>query len=433
MDEIGVIGLDPTNQAMLDAVAGREDVIFRELLTYREAVNPPSGEIAFDSLVDTARRRIAENGYDLSGIIGWWDFPTTGLAPVLQGTLGLPGADLPAVAACEHKYWSRLRQAEILPGLVPRVAAVDPFATDPLAAINLEFPFWIKPVKAHSSYLGFRISKAQDFRAALPRIREGIGLFGKPFNEFLARIDLPDEVARIDGYHCIAEEIISQGQQCTLEGYVHKGRTVVYGVVDSIRGGRNRSSFSRYQYPSQLPQHVAARMCEAAATYLAHIGYDDAPFNMEFYWSKSDNEIRLLEVNTRISKSHSPLFMMVDGQPHQKVAIDLALGRAPDFPAREGRYPMAGKFMLRVFEDARVESVPSARDLERFHAEFPGSYVNIHVQPGDCLAHLPYQDSYSFQLADIFLGGESQAELRAKYDRALELLPFRTGTLDRVA
>lgn len=113
-------------------------------------------------------------------------------------------------------------------------------------------------------------------------------------------------MAPIDGNHCIAEAIISKGRQCTLEGYVHGGKSVVYGVVDSIREGRLRSSFARYQYPSQLPAHVQDRVTEAAAALMAQIGYDTAPFNMEFYWSPANDQIRLLEVNARISKSLEP-------------------------------------------------------------------------------------------------------------------------------
>jgi len=82
-------------------------------------------------------------------------------------------------------------------------------------------------------------------------------------------------------------------------------------------------------HPIREPADVQDRMIDATRRFLPHIGYDNAPFNIEYYWNSQTNEIRILEANTRISKSHSPLFMMVDGEPHQKVAIELALGHRP--------------------------------------------------------------------------------------------------------
>lgn len=430
MKHVGVIGLDAFNRELLDELRDPRDAIFHGLLGYDEAVRPGSRRIDFDALVALAERRIGDLPAALDGIIGWWDFPTSAIAPLLKRRQGLAGPSLEAVAACEHKYWSRLEQAAVLPDLVPRFQAVDPFAPNPWSTIDLDTPFWIKPVKAHSSYLGFRIASAADFQRVLPQIRSGIGHFGDPFNAFLRSVDVPADVAPIDGNHCIAEAIISKGRQCTLEGYVHGGKTVVYGVVDSIREGRHRSSFSRYQYPSQLPAQVQNRMISSAATFMERIGYDHAPFNMEFYWSPAIDGIRLLEVNTRISKSHSPLFDMVDGTPHQQVALDLALGQTPEFPLRKGRHAVAAKFMVRVFEDAEIVRVPDANDIEALQDALPGAKVRILAKAGERLSHMPFQDSYSFEVAEIFLGAPSQKALLEKYETAKQLLPFEFAPLE---
>jgi biotin carboxylase len=264
-------------------------------------------------------------------------------------------------------------------------------------------------------------------------IRENIGLIGAPFDAFLAMVERPDEIAGIGGYHCIAEEIISAGHQYTLEGYVHRGEVVVYGVVDSIRSGKHRSCFARYEYPSRLPGRVRERMIEATTRFLTRIGYDDAPFNAEFYWHPQTDSIRALEVNTRISKSHCPLFLMVDGATHQKVAVEVALGRRPDFPHREGRHRVAAKFMLRVFEDGIVERVPDPADIDRLRQRFPEALIRVLVKQGTRLAHMRYQDSYSFEIAEIFLGADSQHALLEKYRAALDMLPFRIAPEEAVA
>lgn len=424
MLNIFVIGLEPFNLGLLNELPEARDYRFHDLLGYHEAVRPTSGHIDLIGLLETAERRLRDFSGSVDAILGYWDFPSSVLVPVLRHRLGLPGPSLVSVAACEHKYWSRIAQAKVLGNMVPKFGAVDPFAAKPLESLDLAFPFWLKPVKAHSSYLGFKIRNEQDFNAALLLIRAGIRHFGDPFDAFLSMVQMPPSVGGVGGSYCIAEEIISEGEQCTLEGWSYDGSVEVYGVIDSIRSGAHQSCFSRYQYPSKLPQDVQARMITAAEQFISEIGYTCAPFNAEFYWNDSTDEIRILEVNTRISKSHCPLFLMVDGVSHQRVAISLALGRRPSMPHREGRSRIAAKFMERVFHDGVVEQVPSSEDVSTFKKAFPDGLMRILAHQGQRLAQLPYQDSYSFEIAELFLGAGDEAELLQKHKKALELLPF---------
>jgi hypothetical protein len=424
MRNIFVLGLEPFNLSLMRQMPGTEDVQFHELLSHQEATRPAAGRIDFQNLLALAEARLDAFEGTVDGIIWYWDFPSSALGPLLCARRGLHGPSLPAVLACEHKYLSRLAQRRAAPAVVPRFCAVDPFGDDPLSQIDLDYPFWIKPIKAHSSHLGFKIRGSRDFRAALPVIRRGIGLFGDPFDAFMSHIDPPEEMAGIGGHHCIAEDIISAGRQCTLEGYVHGGEPCIYGVVDSVREGKHRSSFQRYQYPSQLPAAVRDRMISVAGRVMRHIGYDGAPFNVEFFWNPRRDTLRLLEINGRISKSHSPLFHMVDGSAHQRVAVDLALGRAPRMPRRAGRHALAAKFMLRCYHDGVVRRAPAEDDIARLKERFPDAMLRVLVQPDQQLRHLHYQDSYSFELAELFLGARNQRELLEKYRAAVELLPF---------
>jgi hypothetical protein len=431
MKNIFVIGMEPFNLGLLEQIEGARDYAFHTLLTYEEAVRPASSHIEFDQLLRMAEERLYQFGVTVDAIISYWDFPSSALVPMLQKEFGLPGPSLEAVAKCQHKYWSRCQQKEVVPDMVPRFVAVDPFEDPPLSQIGLSCPFWIKPIKAHSSYLGFEIADEADFRRALPIIRASIANFADAFNEFLRRVDTPPEIAPIGGYHCIAEESISAGQQCTLEGYAYEDEVEVYGIVDSIREGERESCFARYQYPSRLPQQVQARMTDAACRVIKHIGYRNAPFNAEFDWDADTDHIWLLEINARISKSHSPLFKLVDGETHQKVAIDLALGHRPAMPRGQGYYRLAGKFMMRVFDDGMVKRVPGPDDFARVRAEFPEVMIRLMVEEGQRLSHLLYQDSYSYEIAEIFLGADSEDALLEKYDRVCSLLPFEFGPIEK--
>ncbi len=431
MRNIFVIGMEPFNLGLLEQMEGARDYAFHTLLTYEEAVRPASSHIEFDQLLRMAEERLYQFGGTVDAIISYWDFPSSALVPMLQKEFGLPGPSLEAVAKCQHKYWSRRVQREVLPDLVPRFTAVDPFEDDPLSRIDLPYPFWIKPIKAHSSYLGFEIADEADFRVALPIIRDNIADFADAFDEFLKRVDAPPDIARIGGYLCIAEEIISAGEQCTLEGYATEDEIAVYGIVDSVREGERQSSFARYQYPSRLPDDVQTRMKDAACRLVEHIGYRNAPFNVEFFWDEATDHIWLLEINARISKSHSPLFKLVDGETHQKVAIDLALGRKPAMPRGQGYYRLAGKFMMRVFDDGMVTRVPGPDDFARVRAAFPEVMIRLMVEEGQRLSHLLYQDSYSFEIAEIFLGADTEDALLEKYERVCSLLPFEFSPIEK--
>lgn len=422
MTNIFVLGLEPFNLALLEELPGAEQYRFIELLSAEEAVEVEPG-FRFDDLLDRAARRVEEKG-PAHAIINYWDFPGCCLSPVLSRRLGLAGPDLEAVAKCEHKYWARSEMAACIPDMTPRYCAVDPFAADPAERIDLEYPYWLKPVVSHSSYLGFMVENEEDLEESLAIIRQKIDHFGKPFDEFLEYVDVPPAMADIHGRYCIAEEIISAENQVTLEGYAWNGRVAVVGWIDSLRESQSQSSFSRYDYPSRLPRSVLERMERAAQRLVTQIGYDSAAFNVEFFWDPDTDRISVLEMNSRISKSHCPLFRLVDGASHQQVVVDLALGRAPAFEHGAGDWPHAAKFMVRLFQDGEITRVPNSADMHYVQSRYPEARMQVLVKDGQRLSHLSFQDSYSFEIANIFFGGKSDEELRRKYADTMEVLPF---------
>lgn len=419
---IFVVGLDDFHLAQLQTLPGAGGYRFHALFT-REQLK--GGErFPVRRLLLEGREQLRRFPGTVDAVVGFWDFPVSTVLPILRQAVGLPGPTLESVLKCEHKYWSRLEQARVVPEHIPDFCVVNPFASDPLCEVTLEFPFWIKPVKAALSYLGFRVENVDEFRRAMERIRREVDRFGEPFNHVLEYATLPPELAAIDGNHCIAESLISKGRQCTLEGYTWQGTVRIYGAIDSLREGAAGSSFSRYQYPSSLPQAVQARMRAITTRVTRQMDYEGGPFNVEFYWHEATDRISLLEINPRISKSHAPLFRMVDGCYHHQVMIDLGLAREPAMPHRQGEYGCAAKFMVRRHEDARVVRVPTRSEIDAVEAEFPGVVIQIEVEEGMLLSQLCYQDSYSYQIATLFVGAADNAGLERTYHDVMERLPL---------
>ena len=415
------MGLNEFNRALLERIRGAEDCAFHCLVANDKVEEPERYDVR--GLLAEAEAQLTAFPGSVDAIVGYIDIPVGALLPILCREYGLPTPTLESVLRCQHKYWARCEQERVIPEHIPRYCLVDPFAADPEGEINLDYPFWLKPVKSAGSYLGFRIGNRRQLRDTLGVVREHIGRLAEPFDFLVEYAGVRDGPMSLDFSHCMAEELIG-GRLCTLEGYVYRGQVTVYGVVDSIRE-RNRSTFLRYQYPSLLPQGVQERMIRIAHRLLPAVGLDHSPFNMELFWDQPRDRIWLLETNTRMSQSHIDLFHLVDGASNHQVMVDLGLGRRPDMPHREGSYAAAAKFFLRRGEDGVVEAVPTAEDIERVQATFPGSRVKINVRPGDRLSELREQDSYSYDLGWVYLGGPSQRALRQAFDRARELLPFR--------
>lgn len=419
MTKIAVVGYnDFTSDYLADTAGRREGVEFVPALMREETIIEQSG-FPFEERLDLAERRCREAGAE--AVITYWDFPSSVIAPFLAKRMGTPYASVEAVMKCEHKYWFRREQAEVLD--TPGFCAFDPFADDPLSQITLDFPFWIKPVVGHSSMLGFEIETREDFDEALAEIRSDIEELTQPFDYPLRHTDMPQDLVEGGPTMCMAEELIAQGDQYTIEGFVHDGEMTAYGLVASIREP-NGHTFNRYQYPAQIDGETRQRMEDATAAIIRQIGYDNCPFNIEFFHDPETGRLSVLEMNSRLSQSHSHLFDKVDGRPHQTIAVELAMGEAPDWTRGAGDFRIAAKHFVRVTEDGVVTRVPEQEDLDRLHEEMPDVVVEANVSKGDRLSELPEQESYSYELADLFIGAQSEDELLQKYDRTIEILPF---------
>ncbi|MEU5842253.1 ATP-grasp domain-containing protein [Rhodococcus sp. NPDC047139] len=418
---IFVLGLTDIQRKELETVSGAEKFTFHSLLDYETLVEPD--EYVFDELLEACRRELNNFPGSIDGIIAHWDFPTSVLAPILAAEHGLPSPSLRSIVATEHKYWSRLAQQESVPECVPQFSTFDPFDDNALDSIELDFPFWVKPVKSHSSQLGFEIRDEKEFADALVEIRQKIGLVGNAFDEVLRRVDLPDEIGERSGTTCLAEQVVS-GIQAAPEGTMFKGQFDVHGVFDMRKDAAGRS-FERLDYPaSTVPEEVQARMIDITERYLRHVGFDNGCFNSEFMWDEENDKLWLIEVNTRISQSHSDLFVKVDGSSNHEVAIDIALGQPPRMPHREGEFAVAAKCIIPRYEDGVVTSVPTEADIARLRETIPVALVCIDVSPGDRLSALPNQDAYRYELGSMYIGADSVEQLEKRYQQGLEALPF---------
>jgi len=423
-----VIALEDKQTRAMQTLRERKDLEIHGLLDVSTAVE--SDNVSFNHLLSLANEQLTAYPGTVDAIIAQWDFPTSVIVPILCQQHHLPSPSITSVLKCEHKYWSRLEQQKVVPDVVPKFCGIDPFAEDPLSQVTLDYPFWLKPVKAFSSHLGFKIESSLHFEQAIKEIRAGIRQLGDAFNEALAYIDVPEEIIHLDGNACIAEEIIS-GVQGAPEGSVFNGEFNIHGIISQPKAENSIALFDRLEYPSNLPEHVHHKMVETAKTFLAHIGYNNGCFNVEFMWDEAREKLWLIEVNTRISQSHSEIFVLVDGMSNHEIAVDIALGQRPSLLNRQGVAPIAAKcFIPFAHHDGVVKRIPSQAEIAALKARLPHTDVVIDVEPGQQLSHLMHQDSFCYRLGTLYVTGNTHEEIEQNYQYCLDVLNFDIEPID---
>ncbi|GAB3429307.1 ATP-grasp domain-containing protein [Actinophytocola sediminis] len=413
---IVVLGLDEANLELMRRVPDAERYEFHGLMTIDEL--QLDDDIPVEDLLAGARARIAAFDGKIDAIVGFWDFPVSTLVPILSQEFGVRGASLDSVLRCEHKYWSRLIQREV-------ITEYPPFALVDLDAPELPpevgYPCWLKPVKSFSSKLAFEVTDRQEFDEAVAALREGIGRVGEPFDHLLHQAaDLPPEIAAAGGQAALAERALS-GDRAAVEGYVQHGKVVVYGVLDSLIYPEV-SSFLRHQYPSQLPARMRERLADVSRRLIERIGLDDATFSIEYFCDPATGEINVLEINPRHSQAHAGLFEQVDGFANHHYMIKTALGEDPGEPG-EGPYAISARWYLRRFTDGVLSRGPTEDEIAEVQRAIDGVRVYRRAPDGERLSDQP-GDSYSYELAQIVVGADGPEQLRDKYDRCVAALRF---------
>ncbi|GAA1366474.1 ATP-grasp domain-containing protein [Streptomyces beijiangensis] len=413
---IFVIGLSDANLRTLETVPDAVQYRFLPLLTLDEL---QVGEVSVPDLLEKAQYVLDAFDGTIDAIVGYWDFPVSTLVPLLAERYGTRSTSLESIVKCEHKYWSRLEQEKAVKEH-PRFGRVDLSASDPRPPEGMSFPMWLKPALSYSSELAFGVKNQEEFGAAVAEIRDGISRVGRPFDHILDQLDLPPEMEGVGGQVCLAEESLT-GIQVAVEGYVHNGEVTVYGVLDSINYP-DSSSFLRHQYPSTLPAPVVQRLHDVSQRVIKQIGMDSATFSIEYFYDPGADALNLLEINPRHSQSHAELFEYVDGVPNHHHMISLALDKDPGVTRSAGPYRVAAKWYYRWFADGVVHGVPDQEAVRRIEREIPGVRVDMVPEEGQRLSRMPEQDSYSFEVAHIFTGGDSEEEMREKFDRCVASL-----------
>lgn len=375
-----------------------------------------------DPIAEIARIRAEVSGRDIAAIVSTDDYPGSALAAVVAKVLGLPGPDPRVNLICQHKYLSRMAQASIVPEAIPPFWAID-VAEGAALPEAIAFPVFVKPMKSFFSIGAQRIDCAAELAEAK---RRWVALddFFLPLERLLER----EARVGIGSTRLIAEGLL-KGQQVTVEGYAFGGEVNILGVVDSIFFP-GTLAFSRFDYPSSLPEDVQERMEEMARRLMGGLGFDNGLFNVEMMYDGREDRIAIIEINPRMASQFADLYEKVDGTNAYEVLLDIGTGVRPSPKRRQGVYQFAASCVLRSFEDYLVVALPSEDQLSALEYLYPDIRVEIHATAGRKLSD-ELQDGTSFRYGIITLGGRDLAEVLTRFDDVRARLGIALLPVDR--
>ncbi len=364
------------------------------------------GACAADPHLEVERILASVEGTAIRAVISSDDYPGSALAAIIAKRLGLPGPDPRIILICQHKYLSRVAQARLVPDAVPPFILID-VAEGAALPDEASFPLFVKPVKSFFSIGAERVASRAELAALLPRWRS-LDQFFLPLERLLDR-----HAGETIGSERLIGEGVLKGDQVTVEGYAYRGKVGIMGVVDSVMFP-GTIAFSRFDYPSRLPNGVQARMEGVATVLMEGLGFDNGFFNIEMMYDADADRIAVIEINPRMASQFADLYEKVDGISSYRVLLDIAEGRAPSFTRRQGRYPFAASCVLRAFADHRIVHVPDAQELERLERLHPDSRIETHAAVGKKLSD-ELNDGQSYRYGIVNLGGNDLVDVLATF------------------
>lgn len=376
----------------------------------------PSGMLqlpGFDPvrLARALARRHRQRG--LAGILSNHEGYGALTAALLARELGLPGHDPAAVALAQHKYHCRQVLARVLPEAVPPFELV-PARPDPDYLPSMGYPCFVKPVKANFSILARRVDDAASLRAHVRRPwpeRLLLRLLVRPYERVCRLLLGLTPTSR----RFIAEGLL-QGRQLNVDGYAHRGRPHILGVVDELMYPGTQA-FLRFDLPARLPAHVQRRAEAVAAEAVMAIGLSQGLFNVELTWDPQTDRLAIIEVNPRMATQFADLYRAVYGIDLYLLACALTCGEdpaeAPRLPPSAGA---GASCVFRCFDGGGPDPESAVHINACITSALPHARVQLYFRPA-WLRWLEYRWLGSHRYAVVNLTATDHATLHRDYTR----------------
>jgi biotin carboxylase len=339
-------------------------------------------------------------------------------AALVAERAGLPGTRPEAVLACQHKLYARQVMHQVCPEATPAFAALDAAYGEPIPE-GLDYPAFVKPVKAAFSVLARRVADHADLTAHTRFGRRELWVIRRlvePF-ERVAKRRLPQAGTA----HRMLLETPVTGTQHNLDGWVHDGRLHTLGMVDAVMYPGTQS-FMRFDLPSRRPTALQTQAEDVARRFLSAVGFEHGFFNMEFFHDPHSGRLSVIEFNPRLASQFGDLYRRVQGRDAHHMALALAAGEDPlDLPREPVTAGAASSFVYRAHTPDTVPAMPSAAQRHALQRAYPDALLFVMPKDGHSLER-DFKWLGSHRYGILHLGGRDSADLRRRCEHASSLL-----------
>ncbi|GCL63306.1 ATP-grasp domain-containing protein [Pseudaquabacterium pictum] len=349
-------------------------------------------------------------------------------AALVAEAAGLPGTPVAAVLACQHKLHARQVLQQVCPEANLPFAPLEACYGGPVPG-GLDYPIYVKPVKAAFSVLARRVDSQDELHRHTRFGRRELWVIRRlvePF-ERVVRERLP----QAGSAHRLLLEAPVQAAQFNLDGWVHKGRAHALGVVDAVMYPGTQA-FMRWELPSRLPVAVQARALDVAQRFLAAVGFDHGLFNIEFFYDAASQRLTVIEVNPRLASQFSDLYLRVQGLDPHAMSLALAMGQDPaTLPRQPPVGGAAASLVYRAFQPGSTPPMPDAAQRAALARRFPDAMLFTYPRSGHALAR-DFKWLGSHRYGILHLHGRDEAHLRRRAEAASALLGWPAPYADRL-
>lgn len=375
--------------------------------------------LGFNALRYIARLERKYRAVGLDGVVSNHEQFGALIAAVLAKRLGLPGNDPLAIIACQHKFYARLIQKQIVPDAVPHFSCIS-YPFDPRSSVHLDYPFFIKPIKATYSVLAKQIKNPEELKQHLSfnffeefLIRRLV----KPFADIMPLFTS----MTIDPSGLLAEEVI-YGEQLNIDGYCIDGKVYFLGVIDEVMYPGTQA-FMRFEYPSRLPNAIQCRAKDISRKVLEGINYQHGFFNIELAYDQKVDQLKIIEINPRMASQLANLYERVDGCRPYSMLFSMAVGEEPQLIKDKGQFKSAASFIFRRFRKPLKQQIPSKAELTYALSPYPDANMMLYFKKGSSLdREIKWLGSYRY--AVLNLGGYSRSDMFARFEQVCKRLHF---------
>jgi hypothetical protein len=279
--------------------------------------------------------------------------------------------------------------------------------------VPFSFPVFYKPVKAFLSVDSGIAQSKKELQKKLSEVFNSKRKYVDWFKPFFAQ-----QLNNAPPTKSIIIQKLIQGKQYTADGFVCNNKIYITAITKSVMHPQF-NSFQRFEFPAEINQQHKKKLKKIITSLTTTVDYNYAFFNVEFFIS--NNQIVLIEFNTRLSSQFLPLFKQKYADSYLKFLIDLSLGNKPLLKDKQHQNS-ASCCILRKKQNLFVKKTPSEKELKNLKNKYPQIIkVKVFAKENHLLS-ATLQDSYSFRYAELNIKGKDQQEVRQSYQEIEEKL-----------